>query len=85
MFTIYSTSRLRGPISPLRLLASLSPSQVGTALQSPFQVFDRQVKRLQKDRAVACDGGNRSRTVDYVRDEVANRMIERFLASFLLF
>jgi NADH dehydrogenase [ubiquinone] 1 alpha subcomplex assembly factor 5 len=82
MFSLYSSSRLRGPISPLRLLASLSPSQLDTAVQSPFQVFDRQVKRLQKDRAVACDGGNRSRTVDYVRDEVANRMIERFLVSF---
>ena len=39
------------------------------------------MKRLQKDRAVAWDGGNRSRTVDYVRNEVADRMIERFLAS----
>ncbi len=50
------------------------------ASQSPFKVFDRQVKRSQKDRAVARDGGNRSRTVDYVRNEVAERMIERFLA-----
>lgn len=78
MFTVYSSSKLRGPIFSLRSLASLSPSQIGT---SPFKVFDRHVKRLQKDRAVACDGGNRSRTVDYVRDEVANRMLERFLAS----
>jgi len=37
------------------------------------------VKRSQKDRAVTRDGGNRSRTVDYVRNEVADRMIERFL------
>jgi NADH dehydrogenase [ubiquinone] 1 alpha subcomplex assembly factor 5 len=49
--------------------------------QNPFKVFDRQVKRSQKDRAAARDGGNRSRTVDYVRNEVADRMIERFLAS----
>ncbi len=62
----------------LRSFASLSSSQ---ATQSPFQVFDRQVKRSQKDRAVARDGGNRSRTVDYVRNEAADRMIERFLAS----
>ncbi|KAI0254651.1 S-adenosyl-L-methionine-dependent methyltransferase [Lactifluus subvellereus] len=81
MFTVYSSSKLRGPISSLRLLASLSSSQIGTAVQSPFKVFDRHVKRLQKDRAVACDGGNCSRTVDYIRDEVANRMLERFLAS----
>ncbi|KAI9448076.1 S-adenosyl-L-methionine-dependent methyltransferase [Lactarius indigo] len=65
----------------LRSLASLASSQVNSATQSPFQVFDREVKRSQKDRAVARDGGNRSRTVDYVRNEVADRMIERFLAS----
>jgi hypothetical protein len=64
----------------LRSFASLSSSQVNSA-QSPFKVFDRQAKRSQKDRAVACDGGNRSRTVDYVRNEVADRMMERFLAS----
>ena len=64
----------------LRSFASLSSSQVNSA-QTPFKVFDRQAKRLQKDRAVACDGGNRSRTVDYVRNEVADRMMERFLAS----
>ncbi|KAH9077223.1 S-adenosyl-L-methionine-dependent methyltransferase [Lactarius deliciosus] len=65
----------------LRSFASLASSQVNSATQSPFQVFDREAKRSQKDRAVARDGGNRSRTVDYVRNEVADRMIERFLAS----
>jgi NADH dehydrogenase [ubiquinone] 1 alpha subcomplex assembly factor 5 len=71
----------RPGLPQLRSLASLSPSQINTATRSPFQVFDRHAKRLQKDRAAARDGGNRSRTVDYVRDEVANRMIERFMAS----
>lgn len=75
MFTI------RPRFSAFRSLASLSPSQINAATQSPFQVFDRQAKRLQKDRAAARDGGNRSRMVDYVRDEVANRMIERFMAG----
>ncbi|KAH9062744.1 S-adenosyl-L-methionine-dependent methyltransferase [Lactarius vividus] len=65
----------------LRSFASLASSQANSATQSSFQVFDREVKRSQKDRAVARDGGNRSRTVDYVRNEVADRMIERFLAS----
>ncbi|KAJ8473153.1 hypothetical protein ONZ51_g8045 [Trametes cubensis] len=51
----------------------VNPNSVG-----PFQVFDRNVKRIQKDRAAARDGGARSRTVDYVRDEIADRMIERF-------
>ncbi|KAL5530082.1 hypothetical protein ACEPAF_6339 [Sanghuangporus sanghuang] len=45
----------------------------------PFKVFDRDAKRMQKDRAASKEGGERSRTVDYVRDEVANRMMERFL------
>ncbi|KAI0320280.1 S-adenosyl-L-methionine-dependent methyltransferase [Amylostereum chailletii] len=54
--------------------ATISPSAVG-----PFQVFDRSTKRLQKDRAARRDGGSRSRMVDYVRDEVAERMAERFL------
>jgi hypothetical protein len=71
----------RSTLPPLRSLAYFSPSQINTAVQSPFQVFDRQAKRLQKDRAAVRDGGNRSRTVDYVRDEVASRMIERFIVS----
>lgn len=66
--------------SATRSLASASysgpynPNTVG-----PFQVFDRNAKRLQKDRAARRDGGARSRTVDYVRDEVADRLIERVL------
>ncbi|KZT06514.1 S-adenosyl-L-methionine-dependent methyltransferase [Laetiporus sulphureus 93-53] len=46
---------------------------------NPYQVFDRNAKRLQKDRSAMRDGGERSRTVDYVRDEVADRMIERLM------
>ncbi|CDO68448.1 hypothetical protein BN946_scf184760.g4 [Trametes cinnabarina] len=53
--------------------SSLNPNSVG-----PFQVFDRNVKRMQKDRAAARDGGVRSRTVDYVRNEVADNLAERF-------
>ncbi|KAF9238808.1 S-adenosyl-L-methionine-dependent methyltransferase [Melanogaster broomeanus] len=44
-----------------------------------YQVFDRTAKQKQRDRAVSRDDGERSRTVDYVRDEVADRMMERFL------
>ena len=58
-----------------------SSSPVNPYSVGPFQVFDRHVKRLQKDRAAAKEGGQRSRTVDYVRDEVADRMVERFLVS----
>jgi NADH dehydrogenase [ubiquinone] 1 alpha subcomplex assembly factor 5 len=78
--------RLAKPLSiSARTLASaasdgpFNPHSVG-----PFQVFDRHAKRLQKDRAAARDGGARSRTVDYVREEVAERLIERMLVSLLL-
>ena len=56
--------------------AGANPYTVG-----PFQVFDRRVKKLQKDRAAGRDDGERSRTVDYVRDEISVRMMERFLVS----
>ncbi|KAG9128189.1 hypothetical protein FRC07_003739 [Ceratobasidium sp. 392] len=46
---------------------------------SPFRLFDRNTKRMQKDRAATRDLGKRSRTVDYVRDEVADRLLERVL------
>ena len=62
-----------------RLYASLSSSPLNPGSVGPYQVFDRHAKRLQKDRSVARDGGARSRTVDYVREEVADRMIERLL------
>ncbi|KAG7447579.1 S-adenosyl-L-methionine-dependent methyltransferase [Guyanagaster necrorhizus] len=56
----------------VRSLASISSSHVG-----PFAVFDRKAKQLQRDRAAAKDGGKSSATVDYVRDEVADRLLER--------
>ncbi|KAJ7368776.1 S-adenosyl-L-methionine-dependent methyltransferase [Mycena albidolilacea] len=56
-------------------LSSASPSANPHTL-GPFQVFDRNVKRIQKDRAALRED---SRTVDYVREEVADRMMERFL------
>lgn len=69
------------PFNTARALASVSggsgtinPYSVG-----PYQVFDRNAKKLQKERATSLDGGNRSRTVDYLRDEIADRMIERLM------
>ena len=46
---------------------------------NPYQVFDRRVKRHQRDVAASIDGGTRSVTVDYVRDEAAERLLERFV------
>lgn len=62
-----------------RAYASLSSSPINPSSVGPFQVFDRNAKRLQKDRAASRNNGSNSRTVDYVREEVAERMIERFM------
>ncbi|KAF8165669.1 S-adenosyl-L-methionine-dependent methyltransferase [Crassisporium funariophilum] len=59
-------------------ISSNSPSPSLTTV-GPYQVFDRNVKRIQRNQAALREGGLRSRTVDYVRDEVADRMMERFL------
>ncbi|KAG9218694.1 hypothetical protein CCMSSC00406_0001192 [Pleurotus cornucopiae] len=64
-----------------RSFASVSSSSppVNPGSVGPYQVFDRHAKTLQRDRAATRDGGERSRTVDYLRDEVASRMMERLL------
>ena len=38
---------------------------------------------VQRDRAALRNGGSQSRVVDYLRDEVAERMMERFLVCCL--
>jgi NADH dehydrogenase [ubiquinone] 1 alpha subcomplex assembly factor 5 len=48
----------------------------------PYTVFDRSLKRIQRDRAALKNNGEESRTVDYLRNEVAERMIERLLVRF---
>ena len=65
------------PRSLTRLFASASNFNT----INPYQVFDRRVKRHQRDVAASIDGGTRSATVDYVRDEAAERLLERFVAS----
>lgn len=77
MFLLNSARRsaLRVPCSIRLATSSNSPPNPYTV--GPFQVFDRAAKRLQKDRAVDRDAGVSSRTVDYVRDEIADRMMER--------
>jgi hypothetical protein len=55
------------------------------AVQAPgsptLQVFNRHAKYLQKERAAA--NVERSRQVDYLKDEVAIRLSERLLVSWL--
>ncbi|PAV21227.1 S-adenosyl-L-methionine-dependent methyltransferase [Pyrrhoderma noxium] len=76
-----SVRNLNRILNQSRRLASVAGGSgtVNPYTVGPFQVFDRNAKRLQKDRAVSREEGARSRTVDYVRDEVADRLVERFL------
>jgi hypothetical protein len=70
------TARCHG--THIRTFATVSSSALqGRHTLVPFQVFDRTAKRHQKDRAAAREGGATSRTVDYVRNEVAERLVER--------
>ena len=59
-------------------MATLSASQT----MQPYIIFDRNAKCKQKDRAAFKEGGSCSRLVDYLRDEVADRMMERLLVCF---
>ena len=52
-----------------------------TVAPAPYQIFDRYAKVLQKDRSAAPNCVENSRTVDYVRDEIADRLAERMLVS----
>lgn len=66
----------------LLLLARLSQRRFLATASNPnapptFQVFNRAVKRLQRDRAAA--NKKASRNVDYLKDEVADRLVERIL------
>ena len=72
-----SVRNLNRILNQSRRLASVAggSSTVNPYTVGPFQVFDRNAKRLQKDRAVSREEGARSRTVDYVRDEVADRLV----------
>lgn len=60
---------------------SFAPGASAGSPASPFIVFDRKAKLLQRDRAAA--DPERSRLTDYVKDEVAANMVDRLLVSFL--
>lgn len=84
MFVIRRAGSSRFP-RHIRTLAAVSPSSPppNPNTLGPFQVFDRAAKTIQKDRAVERNAGEASRTVDYVRDEVADRMMERLLVCMM--
>ncbi|KAF9395342.1 hypothetical protein BGX21_009971 [Mortierella sp. AD011] len=58
-------------------LYSTAPSTGAKTVPATFQVFDREGKRLQKERAAS--NVELSRQVDYVKDEVAFRVVDRLL------
>lgn len=58
-----------------RCLASVAD----TVAPAPYQIFDRYAKVLQKDMSAVPSRVENSRTVDYLRNEVADRLIERIL------
>lgn len=65
-----------------RTLASVAPGPPPAQASTPFEVFDRNAKRRQRDRAATREGGEKSRVTDYLRAEVADRMAERFEVCF---
>jgi NADH dehydrogenase [ubiquinone] 1 alpha subcomplex assembly factor 5 len=64
-----------------RSFAAVAPGAPPPQATTPYEVFDRQAKRRQRDRAATRDGGEKSRVTDYLRTEVADRMFERFEVS----
>ncbi|GAA6047467.1 hypothetical protein JCM3770_005762 [Rhodotorula araucariae] len=70
MATVARTA-LRQPVRAYAV-PSFAPSAA-----SPFAVFDRTLKRAQRDRAAR--DKHRSRLTDYVKDDVAQSMVDRLL------
>jgi len=80
MCSLVPMHRLLRITSQRRAYASVSNANIN----QPFAVFDRNMKRIQRDRAASRNEGEDSRVVDYLRNEVADRMIERLLVSTFL-
>ncbi|KAG0301186.1 hypothetical protein BGZ98_008556 [Dissophora globulifera] len=57
--------------------APAPPPPGSKTVPSTFQVFDRETKRQQRERAAS--NTEHSRQVDYVKDEVAFRVVDRLL------
>jgi hypothetical protein len=72
-FATTSLARLKGIKWNLKLERSASNYTSG----APFQVFNSEIKRHQRNRA-ALDP-EICRKTDYLRDEIAMRLVERFM------
>jgi hypothetical protein len=79
-----SRGALAGPSSTLLALTSSaarrsSSSSSGSLPPSgTYKVFDRDNVRHHRELAYGKDGGERSRTVGYLREEIGERVMERF-------
>jgi len=71
--TSLARTALRQPVRAYAV-PSFAPSSA-----SPFAVFDRDLKRNQRNRAAR--NVQRSRLTDYVKDDVAQSMVDRLLVS----
>ncbi|GAA5885508.1 hypothetical protein JCM16303_002234 [Sporobolomyces ruberrimus] len=79
MASFARSSLSRGLSSSLNTTAkrSYAVPSFAPSSASPFQVFDRDLKRSQRDRAAA--NKTKSRLTDYVKDDVAQSMVDRLL------
>ncbi|KAF9580662.1 hypothetical protein BGW38_002602 [Lunasporangiospora selenospora] len=74
---LYSTSSTPVTGSTNNSDTNSSDNAKQNVVPAAFRVFDRVAKRLQKDRAAS--NVEESRLVDYVKDEVAFRVVDRLL------
>ncbi|KAH6576524.1 hypothetical protein BASA60_004519 [Batrachochytrium salamandrivorans] len=62
-------------LSRTMMTTEIPPTSTPAQTQVPI-IFDRAAKRRQRDRSAL---GANSRLVDYLKDEMADRLVDRFL------
>lgn len=66
-------------LTPSSSTKTTNPAPGAPKPNSPFIVFDRGAKHLQRNRAATRNNGQASRLTDYIRDEAAANLSERLL------
>jgi hypothetical protein len=75
-------SRFTASLTFKEVLPRIQRGYATSSTTTPFQVFDTDIKQHQRNRSATLDP-EMSRRTDYLRDEVANRLIERFMVLVL--
>jgi NADH dehydrogenase [ubiquinone] 1 alpha subcomplex assembly factor 5 len=75
-------SRFTAVLSFKEVLPRIQRGYATSSTTTPFQVFNTDIKRRQRNRSATLDPET-SRRTDYLRDEVAMRLIERFMVLVL--